>query len=191
LLTGGDTIVARFMRENSFEFRPKFKLTFLGNHAPSISNLDTALARRFLVLPFMHKPAVPDLHLDETLAQEAPGILRWMLQGAVDWYTHGLIVPKAVTAATTRYFDEQDILGQWLQEACEVDLKNEYLIAKSADLFASWSTFAKSHGEMPGTPATFNENLRFRGFEREQIKALNTKGYRHIRLKLRQSWQQE
>jgi putative DNA primase/helicase len=189
LLTGGDLITARYMRENSFDFRPRFKLTFLGNHAPSISNLDTAIQRRFLVLPFAHKPAEPDLHLDETLAQEAPGILRWMLQGAVDWYTHGLIVPKAVSEATTRYFDEQDIFGQWLEESCEVNPKNEYLVEKSADLFASWALFAKSHGEMPGTQATFNENLRFRGFEPKQIKALGTKGCRGIRLKVSQHWQ--
>jgi putative DNA primase/helicase len=189
LLTGGDLITARFMRENSFDFRPRFKLTFLGNHAPAISNLDTAIQRRFLVLPFTHKPAEPDLRLDETLAQEMPGILRWMLQGAVDWYTHGLVVPKAVTEATTRYFDEQNIFGQWLQEWCEVDLKNGDLIERTVDLFASWSLFAKSHGEMPGTQATFNENLRFRGFEPGQIRSLGTKGCRFIRLKVKQHWQ--
>ena len=189
LLTGGDNITARHMYQNSFDFRPQFKLTFLGNHAPAIANLDTAIQRRFLVVPFTHKPETPDLRLDDILAQEWPGILRWMINGAVDWYTHGLIVPKAVSDATTRYFDEQDIFGQWLDEDCEVDPKNEYLIEKSADLFASWSLFAKSHSEMPGTQATFNENLRFRGFEPKQIKSLGTKGCRGIRLKVSKNWQ--
>jgi putative DNA primase/helicase len=188
LLTGGDLITARYMRENSFDYRPRFKLTFLGNHAPAISNLDSAIQRRFLVLPFMHKPEAPDLRLDETLAQEMPGILRWMLNGAVDWYTHGLVVPNAVTEATTRYFDEQNIFGQWLEECCVVDLKNNSLIDKTADLFASWSTLAKSHGEVPGTQATFNDKLRSAGFDPGQIKALGTKGCRGIRLKTRQHW---
>lgn len=190
LLTGGDAITARYMRENSFDYRPQFKLTLLGNHAPAISNLDTAIQRRFLVVPFNCKPGEPDLRLEEVLAKEWPGILRWMIKGAVDWYEHGLIVPKAIGEATTRYFDEQDIFKQWMEEACEVDPRNEHLMEKSTDLFASWSLFAKAHGEMPGTQTTFNENLRFRGFEPKQIKVLGTKGCRGIRLKYQtQNWQ--
>jgi hypothetical protein len=67
--------------------------------------------------------------------------------------------------------------------------KNEYLVEKSADLFASWSQFAKSHGEAAGTQATFNEKLRFRGFEPKEIKQLNTKGCRD-RLKYQTNWQE-
>lgn len=190
-LTGGDMITARFMRQNSFDFKPQFKLTIVGNHGPAITNLDTAIRRRFIVVPFTNKPAEPDDRLEEALTAEAPGILRWMLNGSSDWYRTGLVLPKAITEATTRYFDEQDIFGQWLEECCEVNLKNEYLIEKSADLFASWSTFAKSHGEMPGTQATFNENLRHRGFEPKQIKSLGTKGVYGIRLKLAHGWNGE
>jgi putative DNA primase/helicase len=191
LLTGGDAITARFMHQNSFDYRPRFKLTFLGNHAPAISSLDHAIQRRFLVVPFLHKPDEPDQRLDETLAQEMGGILRWMLQGAVDWYTHGLIVPKAVNEATSQYFDEQNIFGQWLEESCVVDLKNEHLVEKTTDLFASWSLFGKSLGEMPGTQATFNDKLRSTGFDPKQIKELRTSGCRFIRLKVAQHWQDD
>ncbi|MEH2547145.1 putative DNA primase/helicase [Bradyrhizobium sp. AZCC 2262] len=191
LLTGGDAVTARHLFENSFDFRPKFKLTFLGNHAPAITNLETAIQRRFLVVPFNHKPVEPDLRLDDILAREWPGILRWMIKGAVDWYEHGLMVPKAISEATTQYFDEQDVFRQWLEEACEVDPKNEHLMEKSVDLFGSWSLFAKAHGEVAGTQATFNENLRFRGFEVKAIKALGTKGCRRIRLKIQPHWSDE
>jgi putative DNA primase/helicase len=183
LLTGGDPITARYMRQDSFTYWPRFKLTFLGNHAPAVTNLDAAIQRRVIVVPFDHKPAAPDLHLENVLAQEWPGILRWMIDGAVDWYGHGLILPKAVSAATTRYFDEQNIFGEWLAECCEVDRTNTYLTERTADLFASWSAFAKSRGETPGTQATFNQTLRSQGFDPQQIKALGTKGCRGIRLK--------
>jgi hypothetical protein len=43
--------------------------------------------------------------------------------------------------------------------------------------------FAKKHGEEAGTQRTFNETLRFRGFEPKQIKELRTKGAWGIRLK--------
>jgi putative DNA primase/helicase len=190
LLTGGDPITARFMRQDSFVYQPQFKLLFLGNHAPAIANLNTAIQRRFLVVPFNHKPEVPDLRLEEILAKEWPGILRWAINGAADWYTSGrLIMPKAVSEATTQYFDEQNIFGQWQAECCDADPENRYLTERSVALFASWSAFAKAHGEEAGTQREFNEKLRHNGFKWDQIREYNTKGWRGIRLKPTMHWQ--
>jgi putative DNA primase/helicase len=189
LLTGGDMITARFMRRDSFDFRPRFKLTFLGNHGPAITNLDSAIRRRFVVVPFVNKPAEPDYQLEDALAAEAPGILRWMLNGAVDWYDKGLVLPKAITEATTRYFDDQDMFGQWLDECCDVEPDNRALMERTAALYASWAAWARERGETPGTQTTFNETLRHRGFNPTQIKALNNKGVYGIRLKPVRTWQ--
>jgi putative DNA primase/helicase len=190
-MTGGDPITAHFMRKNSFTYQPQFKLTFLGNCAPAISNLDSAIQRRFLIIPFNCKPAEPDLRLDEMLAKEWPGILRWMILGAVDWHANGLIVPKAISEATTEYFDSQDAMGQWLSEACDVDPRNELLMEKSKLLFESWSTFAKAQGVPPGDQRQLNTNLRARSIETKQIKALGTSGCRGIRLKIQSHWQDD
>jgi putative DNA primase/helicase len=51
-LTGRDRIRARFMRENSFEFDPQFKLIIAGNHAPHLRNVDEAMRRRLHIIPF-------------------------------------------------------------------------------------------------------------------------------------------
>lgn len=191
LLTGGDQVTARYMRQNSFTFKPQFKLLFLGNHAPGMVNPDSAMRRRFQLLPFLHKPATPDPHLEEILTEEWPAILRWAINGAVDWYTRGgLVVPKTVTDATDRYFEDQDTLGMWLEECCEVDLKNDHLMERSTALFESWNKFAQAHGEMVGTQTTFNEKMRHRGLEVKRIKALLTRGCRGIRLKPTKSWQE-
>ena len=74
LAGNGETIRARFMRQNSFEFRPQFKLTVLGNYAPAVTNLDDAIRRRFLIVPFTRKPANPDPTLEEQLRREWPGL---------------------------------------------------------------------------------------------------------------------
>jgi hypothetical protein len=34
-------------------------------------------------------------------------------------YARGLIIPKSVTAATARYFDEQEVFGLWIAERCD------------------------------------------------------------------------
>jgi putative DNA primase/helicase len=44
-LTGGDTIAARFMRQDFFEYQPQFKLTVVGNHKPRLRNVDDAMRR--------------------------------------------------------------------------------------------------------------------------------------------------
>ena len=51
-LTGGDKITARFMRQDFFEFTPQFKLLIVGNHKPSIRNVDEAMKRRLHMVPF-------------------------------------------------------------------------------------------------------------------------------------------
>lgn len=183
-LTGGDTITARFMRQNSFSFKPRFKLNFVGNHAPAISHLDTAMQRRILVVPFLHRPTEPDLHLEEILATEWPGILRWAINGAADWYnSSGLIVPKAILAATTEFFDAQDQFGQWLRECCDCDPAEQGFCEATKRLFQSWSAFMQMRREEPGSQTDFNARLRAAGFEPKQIKELGTTGCRGIRLK--------
>ena len=51
-LTGGETIQARAMRQDFFQFDPKFKATLAGNHKPVIKSQDEGIWRRVLMLPF-------------------------------------------------------------------------------------------------------------------------------------------
>src|SRR5215472_9579086 len=53
MLTGGDKISARFMRQDFFEFTPQFKLVIAGNHKPGLRSVDEAIRRRFNLIPFV------------------------------------------------------------------------------------------------------------------------------------------
>jgi putative DNA primase/helicase len=90
-ITGGDPITARFMRQDFFTFVPQFKLTIVGNHQPVLKNVDDAARRRFNIVPFTRKPSHPDPQLEEKLRAEYPAILRWMVDGCLDWQKHGLV----------------------------------------------------------------------------------------------------
>lgn len=187
-ITGGEPIPARFMHQNSFEFTPQFKLTILGNHAPTIDNLDDAMRRRFLIVPFTIKPAEPDLRLEEKLMAEAPGILRWAINGAVKWYAGRLTRPAKVDQATQEYFAEQDIFASWVQEECDRSPGNSAMFEKTAILYSSWKDYCLRAGEPSGSQKDFNAKLRRLGLANEQIKALGTKGVRTIRLKIKSSY---
>ncbi len=101
-LCGGDPVSARFMRQDFFTFLPTWKLLLVGNYQPSLRNVDDAIRRRFNTIPFNHTPPVPDLKLESKLRAEWPDILRWAIEGCLDWQRNGLVRPAAVTGATHR-----------------------------------------------------------------------------------------
>ena len=167
-VTGGDPITARFMRRDNFEFRPAFKLFLIGNHRPMLRNVDEAMRRRFNIVPFTCKPVRPDPDLEARLREEWPGILRWLIEGCMDWQARGLVRPSVVLEATAEYFRAQDVFGQWLDEACDCEPGNPHKTGGAGELFASWSAFAKVASEKPGNTVTFAEDLERRGFARRR-----------------------
>ena len=160
-LTGGDRIAARFMRQDFFEFTPQFKLTIIGNHVPELHNVDDAARRRFNLAPFTHKPPVVDKKLEEKLRAEWPGILRWMIDGCLDWRKNGLVRPPAVATSTADYFSDQDTLAQWIDECCETGKGFE---DTAASLFSNWRNYALARSEEPGNAKRFGTALRRKGF---------------------------
>lgn len=170
-MTGGDPITARFMRQNFFTYQPQFTLLIVGNHKPTLRTVDAAMKRRFNIIPFTRPPAKPDIKLTEKLQAEWPGILRWMINGCLDWQAHGLIRPQVVLDATAEYFEEQNTFEQWLDQECEVEKDNLHLSEPSSQLFASWNRYAKSNGIDPGNSKSFKPSMERAGFSFKKDRA--------------------
>jgi putative DNA primase/helicase len=181
-LTGGDTISARFMRQDFFEYQPQFKLTIIGNHKPVLKNVDEAARRRMNMVPFLYKPPVKDMQLEEKLRAEGPGILRWMIEGGLDWQKNGLVRPEVVTMATAEYFAEQDLVNQWIEDCC---VRGKHEVDTRAALFKNWTSYALANGERPGTTKWFKETLERLGCVAvDNTPGKNgTRGYKGIALK--------
>lgn len=156
-LTGGDPISARFMRQNFFTFRPRFKLLIIGNHMPALGSVDEAMRRRFRLIPFINQPATVDRDLEAKLRAEWPAILRWAIDGCIQWQMDGLAAPDAIRTATERYFADQDVLRQWIEERCDI---GDGMIEDSVLAFSDWSTFAEANNEYVGTKKTLTARLQ-------------------------------
>jgi putative DNA primase/helicase len=182
-LTGGDTIRARFMNKDSFTFKPAFKLLFVGNKMPDVATLDEAWRRRFHLVPFTSQPSKPDPELEKKLENDWPGILRWLIDGCLAWQLQGLNPSASVVAATEDYFKSQNTFGDWLAEKCDTGPDNPHKQESSSALFASWSDYAKAAGRPAGSRTGFGWAMRRHGFQSQQIKIFNGKGYRGIELK--------
>src|ERR1017187_1284583 len=100
-LTGGDRILARFMRQDFFEYVPQLKLVVAGNHKPGLRNVDEAIRRRLHLIPFTVTIAENerDPELTEKLKAEYPGILQWAIEGCLMWQREGLNPPVVVRDA--------------------------------------------------------------------------------------------
>jgi putative DNA primase/helicase len=189
-LTGGDTIAARFMRQDFFEFTPQFKLMIAGNHRPQIRNVDEAIRRRLHLIPFnvTIPPDERDECLSEKLREEWPGILSWAIEGAVEWGMMGLRPPEIVRAATDAYLDAEDALARWIEDCCNI---GPTFVATTADLYRSYRDWCERTGEFVLGQKRFSQSLESRRFNRDQIGSKRLRGFRGINVQIEDSRPEE
>jgi putative DNA primase/helicase len=163
-LTGGDTMSARFLYGEFFTFTPTLKLWLSTNHLPVISGTDEAIWRRIHLIPFHVTIPAPerDATLTERLRREADGILAWAVTGCREWSRDGLRPPSAVLAATSRYRDDMDVLGEFIAECCEA-LPDASVSAGA--LYGAYAKWCERNGERAMTKHALGRRLSERGFE--------------------------
>src|SRR5262249_45583515 len=136
-LTGGDLLTGRFMRGDFFDFKPTHKLLISGNTKPSLRHIDEAIRRRVILIPFV--VTIPekerDPKLKEKLKEEWPAILRWMVDGCLEWKKVGLQIPESIRLATDDYLADQDTFAQWTFDCTERDAN---AFTPTRELFESW-----------------------------------------------------
>lgn len=161
-LTGNDTVTARYLRSEFFEFKPTFKLWLAGNHKPSVKGTDVGIWRRIRLIPF--SVTVPEAEVDprlsEKLLDELPGILNWALEGLRLWSEEGLEPPEEVKKETNSYREEMDPVARFLEECCDIS-GDERTSAKA--LYEGYRVWAVGSGEEVLTKRKLAGRLKERG----------------------------
>jgi len=172
-LTGGDTLTARFMRGEFFEFEPTHKLWVYGNHKPVIRGSDDGIWRRIRLVPFEVKIAEKDKDytLKDKLIKELPGIVAWIVRGCLEWQKIGLNPPAKVVDATKEYRTEMDTLGAFFNEFCEIKPKATIPLKT---LYLAYQDWCDASNEHPLTSTKFSTALTERGFKSENGTANKT-----------------
>lgn len=119
ILTGGDRIKARFMRQDEFTFSPSHLLVMMTNHRPEVGSGGTSFWRRLREIPFGH--VVPEDARDPELTQRltdrhGPAIMAWLAQGAAEYARDGLREPDGVKVATRAYEASTDTVGRFVDD---------------------------------------------------------------------------
>lgn len=141
-MTGNDTLNARFLHENSFDFQPQFKLYVNTNYLPVITDTTLFTSGRVLIIPF-------DKHFEEweqdkglkaefgrPEAQSA--ILNWMLEGYRLLQTEGFLPPQSVIDATNSYYHDSDKIAQFAEDCLIVDPVAETRTSELYDAYRTW-----------------------------------------------------
>lgn len=168
-LTGGDKMTARFMRQDFFDFDPQLTLMIAGNTQPSFRGVDEAIRARVVLVPFtVTIPAEKrDTRLTEKLMEEGPAILRWAIEGALEWHRIGLAVPHSVTAASAEYFDAEDTVGQFLGDET-MRVVGHFETAQAIHM--RFETWCMRQGLQSWSQNTLIKELRGRGFTDARMK---------------------
>lgn len=161
-LTGGDTLTARYLYKEHFEFQPTFKIWLAVNHKPGVQGTDHAIWRRMRLLPFtVTIPAAEqDKRLTEKLQAEQPGILRWAVEGCRAWQQEGLEPPSAVKRATGDYRAEMDVIAAFIQDCCVLGDTHE---VSSKALYEEYTGWCAQMDETPVTRKALATVLKERG----------------------------
>lgn len=165
--TGGDMLKARFMHGDFFEFSPTHKLQLVTNHKPTIKGQDTGIWRRVMLIPYVvtfgdgedvaagRARHLKDRTLERRLEEpaESEAVLSWLVEGARIWYETGLRPPAAVLEAGTAYRSENDRIGQYVSEHCELGAglsepltDDSATLSQRGGLYTDYVSWAKESG---------------------------------------------
>lgn len=172
-IASGEAVSASFKGKDSFEYKPEAKIWFVGNEAPPTKSSGRELERRFHVYEFERQIEDKDMDLDlgAKLRTEAEYVLGWAMDGARMYYERGLHRSPHVIASTKKYFADADVIEQWIEENCVVDIN---AVTPVADLFGSFDAWADINGvRSKPDKGRFSQRLKGKGY-RPDRKVIST-----------------
>lgn len=163
-ITGSDRIRARGLYTDTIEFKPRCKLFIHTNFMPQVNGADRAFFNRLRLIPFnarfTNDPdevdeskhiylAMPRNMVDEKLAEEAPGILSWIVRCAQKFLSDLLLIsPLIMVHELQTYMEDNDPVGSWLNDWCTEHPHDPNVRTQAKDLYESFVCYCKEEHKM-------------------------------------------
>lgn len=167
-LCSTDEISAEKKYKDPFHFTPSHTLVLYTNHLPRVGAMDAGIWRRLIVIPFNAKiEGKEDIknYSEYLLKHAGPYILKWIIEGAQKVIKNDfkLKLPGCVEDAIAKYRDDNDWLGHFINECCEV---GDGLEEKSGNFYDAYRAYCSRVGEYVRNSAEFYTAVEQRGFTR-------------------------
>lgn len=167
-----DPIEAEKKYKDPFHFVPSHTLVLYTNYLPKVSANDDGTWRRLIVIPFNAKiTGRSDIknYSDYLFEHSGPAIMKWIIEGAKTAIRKGYKIdePKAVRNAVEKYREDNDWLGQFLEDHCDIDPS---FTEKSGKLYQEYRVICLQSGEFTRSTSDFYGNLEKAGFFRHRTR---------------------
>ena len=172
-LISGEQVTIDIKYKDQFTFRPQAKFVFSVNLLPRVDDVSTATERRICSVQFINNYRDnPNYELRSRvglLAQELPGILNWMIKGAINLaYDKKFIITKEQTHMLDEYREENSSVEGFLSECIRITPDKSKCIT-TPDLYTEYKEWNKSDGGRKS-----KSNMTFT----KEVKAYGKKGNR-------------
>ena len=185
-MTGNDTLNARFLHENSFDFQPQFKLYVNTNYLPVVTDTTLFTSGRVLIIPF-------DKHFEEWEQDKGlkaefgkpevqSAILSCMLEGYRLLQAEGLTLPQSVVEATNAYYHDSDKIAQFAEDCLVADAGAE---TKTSELYDACPICPKRKvvvkcgiSVLPVTGRAVKISVTFQAGQRRGVSCVKTRNQR-------------
>lgn len=171
-LCSTDKISAEKKYKDPFSYVPSHTLVLYTNHLPRVGAIDNGTWRRLIVIPFGAKiKGKSDIknYADYLFDNAGGAILKWILAGAkaiiADDYK--FVLPQKVKDAIDSYKENNDWLGSFLSECCELD---KTYSEKSGQLYSEYRAYCLRTGEYTRSTTDFYSALELDGYEKRKTK---------------------
>ena len=172
ILSSTDEIEAEKKYKDPFKFRPSHTVVLYTNHLPRVGVYDAGTWRRLIVIPFNAKiSGNGDVknYTDHLIEHAGESIIAWIIEGARKAIMRGfhIEVPLCVQKAISKYRENNDWLGNFLEDCCQVD--PDYT-QKSGAFYQEYRNHCARTGEYTRSTTDFYAALESAGFQRKKTK---------------------
>jgi putative DNA primase/helicase len=154
------------------------KIFIASNDKIPIDSFGESEKRRFYLFPYDNHIEEKDEGLEERFKPEYGKILNLFIEYAVKYFQNGRKMPPCavIDRATADYFDSQDLVGQFIQDNCEIG--TDFYMGKT-ELFNKFVAWCESEQAIkrPMKSKMFTEALEKRGIH-ETVKFVSSKAKR-------------
>jgi P4 family phage/plasmid primase-like protien len=171
-LCSTDDVFAEKKYKDPFSFTPCHTLILYTNHLPKVGASDAGIWRRLIVIPFNAKiEGDSDIknYAEYLFANAGESVLTWIIEGAkkVIDIDYKIPLPKCVQEAIDAYKRENDWLGHFLDDKCELGSE---LREKSSDLYVAYRNYCNDTNEFVRSTTDFYAAIETAGFQRVKPK---------------------
>ncbi len=172
ILSSTDEIEAEKKYKDPFKFRPSHTVVLYTNHLPKVGACDAGTWRRLIVIPFNARiTGNGDVknYADHLVEHAGEAIMAWIIEGARKAISRNfhLQVPRCVQQAIDKYRENNDWMGNFLEDCCHIgpDLEQP-----SGRFYQAYRDYCSRTGEYTRSTTDFYAALESVGFERKKTR---------------------